>query len=55
MIGSDGQGRVGDGMRARAMGWLSRFPGKRRPVRDGSFSAAIRRIAEAHSVQVSDG
>ena len=48
-------GKVEDGKPARAMEWLSRSPGKRRPARDGSFPAAIRRIAEAHSVQVSDG
>ena len=31
---------------ARAMEWLSRSPGMRRPARDGSFPAAIRRVAE---------
>ena len=44
-----------EGKPARAVEWLGRSPGKRRPARDGSFLAAIRRIAEAHSVQVSDG
>jgi hypothetical protein len=55
LIAAEGQGRVEDGKSARAMEWLSRSPGKLRPTRNGSFPAAIRRIAEAHSVRVSDG
>ena len=55
MIAAEDQGRVEDGKSARAMEWLSRSPGKLRPIRNGSFPAAIRRIAEAHSVRVSDG
>ena len=55
LIAAEGQRKVEEHKPARAMEWLSRSPGKRRPARDGSFPAAIRRMAEAHSVQVSDG
>ena len=55
LIAAEGQGRVEDGKSARVMEWLSRSPEKLRPARNGSFPAAMRRIAEAHSVQVSDG
>ena len=55
LIAAEGQRKVEERKPARAMDWLSRSPGKRRLARDGSFPAAIRRMAEAHSVQVSDG
>ena len=55
LIAAGVQRKLEDGKPTRATEWLSRSPGERRPARDGSFSAAIRRIAEAHSVQVSDG
>jgi hypothetical protein len=55
LIAAEGQRKVEERKPVRAMEWLSRSRGKRRPARDGSFPAAIRRMAEAHSVQVSDG
>ena len=46
LIWAEGQRKVEGGERARAMEWLSRSRGKRRLARDGSFPAALRRIAE---------
>ena len=47
MIAAEGQEKLEEGKPVRAMEWLSRSPGKRRPARGGPLPAAIRSIAEA--------